>query len=188
MVVPAIRTLLLAALLALPSAAANVATRNSTSAGVPTQHNEATVAQLQAEMASGKLTSEQLTSEYIARIVALDQNGPGVNAVIELNPLIIVTLQVLVERGRAVVAPADFLETIEVGAVPGVINAPPFVFEYESPVAAVVIPQHARAPMPAWGQDELPIRVLETFPPFEFDDAAEAQTAGQVTHSPGHDR
>lgn len=86
MVVPAIRTLLLAALLALPSAAANVATRNSTSAGVPTQHNEATVAQLQAEMASGKLTSEQLTSEYIARIVALDQNGPGVNAVIELNP------------------------------------------------------------------------------------------------------
>ena len=86
MVVPAIRTLLLAALLALPSAAANVATRNSNSNGVPTQHNEATVAQLQAEMASGKLTSEQLTSEYIARIVALDQNGPGVNAVIELNP------------------------------------------------------------------------------------------------------
>src|SRR5947207_1082502 len=53
---------------------------------IPTQHNEATVAQLQAEMASGQLTSEQLTNEYIARIVALDQNGPGVNAVIELNP------------------------------------------------------------------------------------------------------
>ena len=86
MVVPAIRTLLLAALLALPLAAANVATQNSNSAGIPTQHNEATVAQLQAEMASGHLTSEQLTSEYIARIVALDQNGPGVNAVIELNP------------------------------------------------------------------------------------------------------
>src|SRR3989454_11735214 len=41
---------------------------------------------LQAQMASGMLTSEQLTSEYIARIIALDQNGPGVNAVIELNP------------------------------------------------------------------------------------------------------
>jgi amidase len=36
--------------------------------------------------ASGKLTSENLTKEYIARIIALDQNGPGVNAVIELNP------------------------------------------------------------------------------------------------------
>jgi amidase len=37
-------------------------------------------------MASGKLTSVELTKEYIARIVALDQNGPGVNSVIELNP------------------------------------------------------------------------------------------------------
>ena len=53
---------------------------------VPTQHNEATIAQLQAEMASGKLKSEELTKEYIARISALDQNGPGVNSVIELNP------------------------------------------------------------------------------------------------------
>src|SRR6266403_2998338 len=53
---------------------------------VPTQHNEATVAQLQADMASGKLTSENLTKEYIARIIALDQNGEGVNSIIELNP------------------------------------------------------------------------------------------------------
>jgi amidase len=53
---------------------------------VPTKHNEATIAQLQAEMASGKLSSQQLTKEYIARINALDQNGPGVNSVIELNP------------------------------------------------------------------------------------------------------
>src|ERR1700704_3612498 len=54
--------------------------------GVPTQHNEATVAQLQTEMASGELTSENLTKEYIARILALDQNSEGVNSVIELNP------------------------------------------------------------------------------------------------------
>jgi amidase len=53
---------------------------------VPTQHNEITVAQLQAEMAAGTLTSEELTKEYIARIIALDQNGPGVNAVIQINP------------------------------------------------------------------------------------------------------
>jgi amidase len=81
----ALRTVFLAALLALPLAAANDTTQNDDS-DVPKQHNEATVAQLQAEMASGKLTSEELTKEYIARIIALDQNGPGVNAVIELNP------------------------------------------------------------------------------------------------------
>src|SRR5215472_2167655 len=55
-------------------------------ASIPTEHNEMTVAQLQALMASGQLTSENLTQEYIKRIQALDQNGPGVNAVIELNP------------------------------------------------------------------------------------------------------
>ena len=60
--------------------------QNGQSPNVPKRFNEMTVAQLQAAMASGKLTSEELTSEYIARIVALDQSGPGVNAVIELNP------------------------------------------------------------------------------------------------------
>ena len=54
--------------------------------GVPTRHNEATIAQLQAEMASGKLTSVALTKEYIARILALDQGHEKVNSVIELNP------------------------------------------------------------------------------------------------------
>ena len=47
---------------------------------------EATVAQLQAAMASGRLTSEALTRAYIARILAFDQDGPGVNSVMELNP------------------------------------------------------------------------------------------------------
>jgi amidase len=73
------RIMAMAALLLAPLAAAD-------DDNVPTRHNEATVAQLQAEMASGSLTSEELTKEYIARIVALDQNGPGVNSVIELNP------------------------------------------------------------------------------------------------------
>jgi amidase len=51
---------------------------------------EATVAQLQTEMAAGRLTSEKLTRAYIKRIEELDQPGPetglGVNALIELNP------------------------------------------------------------------------------------------------------
>ncbi len=82
MIIPAIRTFLLAALLTIPLAA----TARNNSPNVPKKHNEATVAQLQKEMASGKLTSVELTKEYIARIAGLDQDGPGVNAVIELNP------------------------------------------------------------------------------------------------------
>ena len=47
---------------------------------------DATVAQLQVAMASGRLTSEALTRFYITRILELDQDGPGVNSVMELNP------------------------------------------------------------------------------------------------------
>jgi len=55
-------------------------------ASAPSHFNEATVAELQAKMAAGTITSEQLTKYYLRRILALDQNGPGVNSVIELNP------------------------------------------------------------------------------------------------------
>jgi amidase len=53
--------------------------------------HEATVAQLQAEMAAGRLTSEKLTRAYIERINELDQGDAdadslGVNSLIELNP------------------------------------------------------------------------------------------------------
>src|SRR6266700_3578962 len=62
-----------------------------TAAESPTDHShfrfrEATVAELQSEMTAGRLTSEQLTAAYIQRILALDQGGPGVNSIIELNP------------------------------------------------------------------------------------------------------
>ena len=87
MISPSVRILFLLAFLVSSFPAANAGTPVTVEPdGVPKRHNEATVAQLQAEMASGRLTSEALTKEYIARIVALDQNGPGVNAVIELNP------------------------------------------------------------------------------------------------------
>jgi amidase len=55
-------------------------------ASAPSHFNEASVADLQAKMAAGTITSEQLTKYYLHRILALDQNGPGVNSVIELNP------------------------------------------------------------------------------------------------------
>jgi len=56
------------------------------SPSAPSNFNEFTVAQLESLMSSGQLTSVALTNFYIKRIIALDQEGPGVNAVIELNP------------------------------------------------------------------------------------------------------
>ena len=50
------------------------------------QLEEATIHDLQEAMASGQLTSQQLTESYIARISALDQSGPMLKSVIEVNP------------------------------------------------------------------------------------------------------
>jgi amidase len=50
------------------------------------QVEETTIAELQAEMASGRLTSVALTQAHLDRIAALDRAGPALNAVIELNP------------------------------------------------------------------------------------------------------
>ncbi|ABF40022.1 Amidase [Candidatus Koribacter versatilis Ellin345] len=76
--------LVCAALLAAPLASAQTANHKNHNA--PDQYNEATLVQLQHLMNSHQLNSEQLTRFYLARIDALDQNGPGVNAVIQLNP------------------------------------------------------------------------------------------------------
>jgi len=52
----------------------------------PSRFNEATVADLQAQMASGRLTSVELTSFYLQRIGQLDEKGPRLNSIIEINP------------------------------------------------------------------------------------------------------
>jgi amidase len=52
----------------------------------PTNFDEFTVAQLESMFQSGKLSSVELTNFYLKRIIALDQEGPGVNSVIQLNP------------------------------------------------------------------------------------------------------
>jgi len=77
---------LLLNVLALVLVGTSMAVQPANNSKPPTQFNEMTVQQLQAMMTSGKLTSVQLTKYYIQRILDLDQNGPGVNAVIELNP------------------------------------------------------------------------------------------------------
>lgn len=47
---------------------------------------EKSIAQLQAELTSGAVTSEQLVQAYLDRIERLDRNGPTLNSVIALNP------------------------------------------------------------------------------------------------------
>jgi len=44
------------------------------------------ITRLQDEMRAGKITSEQITRDFIRRIHMLDQHGPRVNSVIQLNP------------------------------------------------------------------------------------------------------
>jgi amidase len=47
---------------------------------------ELTIDDLQSRMRSGSETSASLTRQYIERIGAMDQSGPAINAVLELNP------------------------------------------------------------------------------------------------------
>ena len=55
-------------------------------AAAPGDLNEMTVAQLQAAMAAGELQSIDLVNFYLTRIQTLDQKGPTVNSIIEVNP------------------------------------------------------------------------------------------------------
>jgi len=47
---------------------------------------EATISQLQAQMAAGTLSALSLVNMYEARINALDTNGPRLNSILQLNP------------------------------------------------------------------------------------------------------
>ena len=58
----------------------------SHSAPEPFDLEEATIAELQAGMNSGKYTSRSITAVYLQRIEALDKKGPGLRSVLETNP------------------------------------------------------------------------------------------------------
>ena len=47
---------------------------------------DATIAQMQAAMASGEATALSITRDHIARIEAMDWAGPRVNSILEVNP------------------------------------------------------------------------------------------------------
>jgi amidase len=58
----------------------------SAGTGPFTQVEEATVVELQAAMATGRLTAHRLTELYLERIAELDRAGPTLRSVIETNP------------------------------------------------------------------------------------------------------
>ncbi len=71
---------------AAPQAARPADAGTGTAAAAAFAHDEATIADLQAKMAAGALTSRALAQAYLDRIAAIDDAGPRLNAVIELNP------------------------------------------------------------------------------------------------------
>lgn len=66
---------------------AGSATQVNSAASVPVfELDEITIAALQDGMKSGQYTARSLTEKYLARIDAIDQNGPAIRSVIETNP------------------------------------------------------------------------------------------------------
>ena len=62
------------------------ASDNADSSAPPFALNEATIADLQAQMTDGRETARSLTQKYLDRIAALNAKGPMLGAVIETNP------------------------------------------------------------------------------------------------------
>ncbi len=52
----------------------------------PFDLDEVTISELQDGMGSGKYTARSITEKYLARIEALDRQGPALRSVIEINP------------------------------------------------------------------------------------------------------
>jgi len=63
----------------------------------PFRWEEATIAELQAAMAAGRLTSRELTRAYLQRIRRIDHSGIQLNSVMEVNPD---ALEIAAERDR----------------------------------------------------------------------------------------
>lgn len=93
-VLPLVASLLLAACernataptAAVPSPEAPAANSGETDKPAAFAYDEADIASLRARMEKGELSSHALTQAYLDRIAAIDDAGPRLNAVIELNP------------------------------------------------------------------------------------------------------
>lgn len=72
--------------LTLAAAVGGGATLRSQPPARPFALEEVGVAELQRRMAAGSTTSRALVDQYLARIQAIDRNGPTLRSIIELNP------------------------------------------------------------------------------------------------------
>src|SRR5258707_2366649 len=77
------------------------------------RHEEATIAEIQAVVAAGALSSEKLVELYLARIYAYDRAGPRLNSIIYINPNAKVEAAVL-DKERAEKGPRGPLHGIPV--------------------------------------------------------------------------
>ncbi|MES2991571.1 MAG: amidase [Pseudomonadota bacterium] len=68
----------------LPTAAAQAATAGDRMTPIPLE--ERSLADLQADLAAGRITAERLVAGYVERIQRIDRRGPTLASVIELNP------------------------------------------------------------------------------------------------------
>ncbi|MEO6864585.1 MAG: amidase [Gemmatimonadaceae bacterium] len=71
---------------AAPSTAAAGAIDRPHSSAAPFELEEATIAQLQQWMTSGRFTSRALCEMYLGRIAEIDRKGPAIRSVLQLNP------------------------------------------------------------------------------------------------------
>jgi amidase len=67
----------------------------------PFEFEEATIADLQRAMKSGQESAVSLAKAYLRRIEELDQRGPAVNAVIEINPDVVAIARALDKERKA---------------------------------------------------------------------------------------
>jgi amidase len=68
--------------------------------GEPRDFAEASIAELHDQMQRGELRAEDLVRWYLDRIATLDAAGPGLNAIVELNPDALATARALDEEWR----------------------------------------------------------------------------------------
>src|SRR5438128_969638 len=76
----------LGALAGVGASVAGLAANEITAVSAPSELNEKTIVELQVLMSKGELTAVGLLDFYLNRIGSLDQGGPRVNSIIELNP------------------------------------------------------------------------------------------------------
>ena len=74
---------------------------------------EASIADLQTQMSSGQASARQIVEWYLARIEALDRNGPAIQSIIETNPDALEIADTL-DRERAISGPRGPLHGIPI--------------------------------------------------------------------------